>query len=411
MDGVNLNQTILIVGGGIESLTGIDVARELGLKVVVLDGNPSAPARYLADGFIHASVYDDEEAAQKSLKYACKSPIHGVIAIACDATVTVSRIASVLQIPGQSMETAGLATNKLLMKRRFQEHGVPIPWFSEVKDIDHLKEISKNAKYPLVIKPVDSRGARGVIRLGKSVELEWAYSHALSFSTSKQVIVEQWIEGPQISTESVIWDGCSVLCGTGDRNYSRLNELFPFVVEDGGGCPSFLSPKLDLQFDAVMAQAAEAIGLRRGTIKGDLVVTENGEVIVIEVATRLSGGYFCTHTIPLVYGINLIGAAMQMAIGRTPDLKSLSTANVKQYQANRFLFLRDGIVKSIRNVDRVSIYPWVKLLEIYVKEGDRVSQATDHTKRAGTVLTVGDNRDIAHCRAQQAIDEIEVVLE
>ena len=128
-----MDRTILIVGGGIESLAGIDVARALGLKVVVLDGNLNAPARYLADSFIHASVYDDEEAARESLKYARKLPIHGVVAIACDAAVTVARIASVLQIPGHSMETAVSATNKLLMKQRFQEHGVPIPWFFEIK--------------------------------------------------------------------------------------------------------------------------------------------------------------------------------------------------------------------------------------------------------------------------------------
>ena len=400
----------MIVGGGIEAVAGINVAREMGLRVVVLDKNPSAPGRAHADDFIQASVYDEDEAERETLKFAKKTPVDGVMAIAVDAAVTVARLASVLGLPGISEETALLATNKLLMKQCFLEKGVPIPWFSPVSDLDHLKGIIRNFLFPLVLKPVDSRGSRGVLRLGDAVDLKWAYEYSLSFSKCGQVMVEEWIDGAQVSTESIIYDNESVLCGTGDRNYDRLDELFPFVVEDGGGCPSYLSPQMDPEFDKVIFQAARSIGLRRGSIKGDLVVGTNG-VTIIEVAARLSGGYFCTHTIPLVYGVNLVGAVMQIALGERPDIESLREANVRQYQANRFLFLPEGIVSSVRNVEKVLAYPWVKQLELYIREGDPVAKATDHTRRAGTVLTVGDSGELAHRRAELAISEIEVVVE
>lgn len=405
-------KTILIIGGGIEAVAGIRAAREKGLRVVVLDKNTNAPGRAYADGFIEASVYDEDEAERETLRFIEKTSIDidGVVAIAVDATVTVVRLASVLGLPGISQEAALLATNKLLMKQRFHERGLPIPWFSQVSNLNHLKSLMRNSSFPLVLKPVDSRGARGVIRLGDSVDLKWAYEYSLSFSRCGMVMVEEWVKGSQVSTESIIYDGQSVLCGTGDRNYDRLDELFPFVIEDGGGCPSYLSPEMDTEFDQVMFKASKAIGLQRGSIKGDLVVTQDG-VTIIEMAARLSGGYFSTHTIPLVYGIDLVGSVIQIALGQRPDILDLQAVNVQQYQANRFLFLPEGVVKSIRNVEKVASYPWVKVLKLYIKEGQRVTKTVDHTQRAGMVLTVSDSRELAHRRAEQAIKEIEVVVE
>src|SRR5579862_9737492 len=243
-----MTRTILIVGGGIEAVEGVRVAKEMGLRVVVLDRNPGAPARAGADAFVKADVYNGVEAAEAVRQFAVDQPVDGVIALAVDAPLTVAHIAAALKIPGPSIETAELATDKLRMKECFQRTGIPIPWFSAVRDADHLREIFAASKRPLVMKPVDSRGSRGVLRIDKTVDLGWAYEHSHSFSPSGQVMVEEWLDGPQISTESVIYDGRSALCGTGDRNYDRLAETFPYVVEDGGGCPSHLSPDLDPEF-------------------------------------------------------------------------------------------------------------------------------------------------------------------
>jgi len=397
-------KSLLIIGGGVEALCGVDVAREMGLRVVVLDGNPEAPAKSPADDFILASVYDPEEALTQTLVYTQHHSLHGVIALACDATLTVSRIAGALGLSGPSLETATLATQKHLMKERFQACGVPTPWFAEIHSIEQLREIVESSNTPLVLKPVDSRGARGVVRISEGIDLAWALQYSQSYSTCQKVLLEEWLEGPQVSTESLMWQGRSYLCGAGDRNYSLLPKTFPFVIEDGGESPSQFSPERDTEFNAIMQQAADAIGLRNGTIKGDLVITTQG-IKLIEVAVRLSGGYYCTHTIPLVYGTNLLKLAIQVALCDEPDVHSISL-HANQYQSNRFLFLEEGVVQAIHHADEVSQYPWVKVLEVYVQKGERISTISDHTKRAGTVLTVGDTRDAAQSRAEQAIQEI-----
>ena len=405
-------KTLLIIGGGKEALSGIQETQNMGLRVLVSDRDINAPGVLLADDFIQASVYDPQETLLAVLAYPNYSEIDGVLAIACDATTTVSTVTNALHLPGHSLETAQLATDKLLMKQRFQQCGIPIPWFSEVRGAEHLKQIVQESLHPLVLKPVDSRGSRGVLRITpamQSSDLEWAFTYALSHSPKRRLLVERWIDGPQLSTESVIWDDESVLVAVADRNYDRLDEFAPFIIEDGGTTPSHLSPKINPQLNDLLARTAKAIGVTRGTIKGDIVIGNEGPV-VIEIAARLSGGYFCTHTIPRVYNVNIINAAVRIALGQKPDIRSL-LAFPTCYQGNRYLFLQEGTVKSIRHVEKAANHQNVGLFGLYVKEGDHIPKTTDHTKRCGIVMTFAESREQAVTSAEQAIKALEVLVE
>jgi len=402
-------KTILIVGGGVEAVKGIQRAKELGLRVVVADGNPEAPGRRVADDFIQADIYNPEEAVEKAVEYSLKQKIDGVLAMASDTPVTVSSIARELGLPSHSLETARLATDKLAMKKCFNEHGVPTPDFIEINSVYHLEETMRNIDFPAVIKPVDSRGARGVLRLNKEIDLNWVYNYALSYSKAKKLILERWIPGPQISTESVCWDDEHVLVATGDRNYDKLKEYFPFIIENGGGSPSYLSPEIDQELENLINKARQAIGLKRGTVKGDVVITDQGPVI-IEIAARLSGGYYSTVTIPLVYDVDIVGTAINISLGIKPNLSNLRR-KPRCYMANRFLFLREGIIKSISITNDIEQQDWLRELVLYVKPGDKIGPVTDHTKRSGMVLTVADSREEAHRLAEESIKCIVVAYE
>jgi biotin carboxylase len=230
----------------------------------------------------------------------------------------------------------------------------------------------------------------------------------MSHSPSKQLIIEEWIDGPQLSTESVIWDGDTALVAVADRNYDRLEQLDPFVVEDGGNTPSRFSPSIDFDIDRLLAQSCQALGLERGTVKGDIVLSRSGPVL-IELAARLSGGYFCTHTIPSVYGVNLVEVAAEIALGRKPDFSTF-TGTVRCHQGNRYLFARPGRVCRIRNLEKARSVPGVSLCELFVQEGSIVSEITDHTRRAGVVIAYGPSRAAAVKAAETAIDLIEVEI-
>ena len=283
-------KTILIISGGVEAVPIIERAKALGLKVAVSDGNADAPGFRMADFKIIASTYDEKKTAELAFELNEAERIDGVMAAAADVPLTVAFVAERLKLPGISVNSARIVADKLLMKETFAASGVPVPWFSQVRSAEHLEKLLREKK-TLVIKPVDSRGARGVVRLNEGVDIAWAFDEAMKNSPSCRVMAEEWINGRQISTESIITPDGVITPGLSDRNYEQLERFAPFVIEDGGDLPAILTADERAEIDRIIGKVARSNGMKSGTIKGDIVIGESGP-IVIEVAARLSGGYF-----------------------------------------------------------------------------------------------------------------------
>ncbi|MFQ5479855.1 MAG: ATP-grasp domain-containing protein [Thermodesulfobacteriota bacterium] len=402
-------KNILIISGGVEALPIIECAREMGLRVVVSDGDPAAPGLAIAHEAIVASTYDAEETLRLARASNKGTPIDGVISAAADVPMTVALVAEELGLPGPSVESARIASDKFLMKKAFKEMGVPVPWFALVKGAEELKVFMGERERPLVVKPVDSRGARGVVRLSEGVEPSWAYSEALKNSPSGRVMAEEWVEGEQVSTESLIADGVVATPGLSDRNYEHLARFAPYVIENGGDLPARHWPGELVAIDKVILKVARAFGMDNWTIKGDIVMTGSGPVL-IEAATRLSGGYFCTHTIPLSTGVNLVEAALLLALGvslKADDYR----ADFTRFVSQRFWFPESGVVKEIRRAADFENIPGIKIMRFYVHEGDTLSPVVSHPGRAGMVIATGDSREEAAARAARAISAVEIITE
>jgi biotin carboxylase len=403
-------RTLLIIGGGIEALPGIRLAKAMGLRVVVSDGNASAPGMALADFQLLASTYDVEStvAAARQFHQTVRK-IDGVMCIASDIPLTVATVAHALGLPGIPIAAAKLATDKLAMKIKFAADGVPVPWFSEVQSAKQLFELVARRDFPLVIKPVDSRGARGVLRLSPGVDLNWAFEFAKSESPTGRVILEQFLSGPQVSTESLVVGGVAHTPGFSDRNYEFMERYAPFIIENGGELPSFLSADIQKSIKELINAAAASMGIRNGIVKGDIVV-HDGQPYVIELAARLSGGYFCTHEIPLNTGVDLVGAAIKVAIGEPVDPAELQP-EFQRPVAQRYLFPEPGKVVSITGVDEVEKMPGMEMCEVRVKIGDVIGPVNCHPARAGVIIATGDTRREALARAVEAVETIKIRTE
>jgi biotin carboxylase len=292
------------------------------------------------------------------------------------------------------------------MKEHFVRSGIPVPWFSRVESAAQLRDLAGKADFPLVLKPVDSRGARGVLRLGNQVNLEWAYQHSLKYSPTQRLMVEQYLEGPQISTESVLVEGRAYTPGFSDRNYEYLDRFSPYMIENGGEMPTRLKDK-EKQLVVQMAEdAARALGIETGVAKGDMVLTNDGPK-VIEVAARLSGGWFSTDQIPLATGVDIVGAAIRLAVGEPVDEKKL----VPSYQkgvAIRYFFPKPGKVVEINRGEVFNKTPWVHRIGFFVRPGDIVERASDHTRRAGFVITIAPARKEAVILAEEVVKAIDI---
>jgi len=400
-------KTLLMVNGGLEAVPGIRLAREMGLHVVVSDQNPQAPGFAWAHDRLLASTYDVEATVAAARRYHRQvRPLDGVMCLAADVPLTVAHVAAGLGLPGISLESAFLASDKLAMKRKFAADGVPVPWFSEVASLTHLRDLVTQQGFPLVLKPVDSRGARGVLRLLPEVDLPWAYQESLRYSPTGRVMVERFLPGPQVSTESIMMDGVAYTPGFSDRNYEYLERFAPNIIENGGELPSFLPPSIQKAVHRVVQQAAISMSISEGVVKGDIVVSDSIPY-VIELAARLSGGYFCTHEIPLNTGVNFVKQAILLALGEKPNPADL-IPRIQRGVAQRYLFPPPGRVVNISGVEEVARRPEIALCEVRIRKNDLVPKTNSHPARAGVIIATGATGQEALTHAVAAVNDIHI---
>ncbi|HEY4265095.1 MAG TPA: ATP-grasp domain-containing protein [Micropepsaceae bacterium] len=402
-----MTRTLLIISGGIEAVDAIKRARDMGLHVVVSDIAADAPGFAHAHDRIIADVYGAEETLQAVERYVREQrPIDGVLCVAADAPVTAARIAGKLKLPGISVATAKLACDKLAMKRRFKECGVPVPWFAAVASAAELAAIVAERGADLVIKPVDSRGSRGVQRLSRSPDIAGAFALAQKHSPTGRVMVEAYLDGPQISTESIVTRGRCHTPGFADRNYELLEVHAPFFTENGGDLPSHLPQDIQQKVKDVIAGAATVLGVTDGTVKGDVVV-HRGQPYVIELAARLSGGFFCTLEIPLNTGVDFIGCAIRVALGETIAAAELEPSR-QQPVIQRYAFPKAGRVIAIRGADTAKNLPGIAGIIVTARPGDIIPPAGDKRPSAAMVLATGTTHAAALAAAHAGVAAIEI---
>ncbi|MDE2266554.1 MAG: ATP-grasp domain-containing protein [Alphaproteobacteria bacterium] len=402
-----MGKTLLIVSGGVEAADAALRAKEMGLHVVVSDRDPEAPGFAHADSCLIADVYGPQETAAAAERYSRKiRKIDGVICVAADAPLTTAAVVERLHLPGLTRASAELACDKLAMKKRFAETGVPIPWFSEVETPQALQRIAVERGRDLVIKPADSRGSRGVQRVSHVADLTKAFLFARSHSPSERVMVEQYLDGPQISTESIVSDGRCYTPGFSDRNYEYLERYAPYFIENGGDLPSHLPADIQAKVKDVVGRAAAALGVTNGTVKGDIVV-HNGEVYVIELAARLSGGFFCTREIPLNTGVDFVGNAIKVALGEPVDPAELEPKFFTPV-IQRYAFPAPGKVVAISGADDARKIAGIADVIVTAKLGDVIPPAGDKRPSAAMVLATGQTREAALVAANDALSCIRI---
>lgn len=402
-----MRKTLLIVSGGVQATHGIKRAKELGFHVVVSDKNPNAPGFAIADDHVIASTYDPEETLAAALEFHnTKRAIDGVITIGCDAPLTVATVADRLNLPGIPLDAARLAQDKLAMKRRFADAGVPVPWFAPLPDAAALTRAVKQRGHDLVVKPIDSRGSRGVQRLRPGMNLDTVWETAAAQSPTRRVMVEAYLPGPQISTESILIEGEGFTPGFSDRNYEYLDRYAPYFIENGGDLPSHLDENTQEAVKRTAEAAGRALGISTGNIKGDLVVVD-GKPYVIELAARASGGYFCTREIPLNTGVDFIGAIIKLAVGDHVAPEELRPKYLTPI-VQRYAFPEPGQVKAIAGLNDARSIPGIEEVVVTVAPGDVVPPPTHSGCTAAMVLATGKTVAAARASATAALAALKI---
>ncbi len=387
---------LLMLGGSLLQLPAIRIAREEGWRIILADGNPAVLARPWVDHFEPVDLKDKEAMLAMARRWHDQGRLHAVFTAGTDFSATVAYVAEALGLPGISHEAALNASSKLRMRRIFRDAGIPSPGFIELEagvqpapaDLDRLQ-------LPVVVKPIDNMGARGVRRLDDWQQLPEALAEARGFSRHGTVILEEFIEGPEYSIDSLVVAGRLVPCGLAVRHI----KFPPFFVEVGHTLPSDLDETSTDKLVAVFSRAVAALGITSGAAKGDVFMTAKGPVIG-EIAARLSGGYMSGWTFPLASGLELTRAALYLAMGL--PLPSLAPP-LDMVCAERAIISIPGRVAAMEGLKKALAPVAIKHCFTRVKVGDSVVFPRNNVEKAANIIAIGSNHHEASQAAESAI--------
>ncbi len=401
-----IQKTILILGAGYDQEIAIKLAKEMGLRVIAVDGNPNAPGLDVASLRINADIKNVKEMIEIGKKY----KIDGVMTHAVEIPQVVAQVAKALNLPGLEPSVAERATNKLKRIQCFKKNKVPCPKFEIIRTSEEAKEKIKKFGFPCVIKPVDSAGGKGVRLIRNEKEIKTAYKEAISFSKFGSVLIEEYLKGHELSTEAFVMGRKIYHTSFDDRNYKDKEKYFPYFIEDGGDLPTELSEQEIDKVKIVIEKAIKVLGINFGAAKGDIIIDKEGPRI-FEMAARTSGGFFCSVQTPIHNGIQILRPLIAMSVDNKIDKNDLKLKYNKP-SIERYILSKSGVIKSITGVEQAKRMPgilFLKLLGQY-KKNSLIPKIVGNITKIGVVIGTGKTKDIAIKNVAKAVAKVKIKL-
>jgi biotin carboxylase len=387
--GAATRKRLLVLGAGPAQLGLLAAARERGLFVIALDRDPAAPGFQYADRRAIIST-EDEHGIER---LAGAEGIEGIIAPGIDWPVGIAaRIAERLGLPHPIDGAIGsLAVSKQRQRERLAAAGVPQPDWQIVKSPDETLEQTGAKSW--VVKAPDRQGQKGLTLVGSQDDLPVAIERAIEESRSGAAIVEDLVDGPEVTVNA----------------FSVRGEFHPLTVTDrltpepgafGVALAHVWPSEAGGQPVDVARAAVDALGIKDGPTYSQLRIGPDGPQ-VIEVAARLGGG----HDAELVHaavGVDLNGLALQSALGESIWSAALHVVPHVGGAVVHFLVPPEGVLEEVEGVDEARGVEGVQEVRVYREPGHVFGPFLRAADRAGAVLAIGDSREEALQRADEA---------
>lgn len=383
-------------------LSAIKAVQDLGGYVITVDHNPNAACHKLADEGYAISATD----LDTILALAQEHGVTRAIATSETSVRVVAYVTEKMQLPQEiSFEDAYCATHKDAMRNRFAEHGVPIPQYTICRDFETFEKAVKSYDFYCVIKPSDNASSRGVKLLDSSydsIDLRALYEETRGFSTESVVLVEERVDGPEVSVESITLDGETTVITITDK----LTTPPPYCAEMGHTEPSRLPAQVQEEIIQATKLAVSALGLKNGPSHTEVKVGPRG-ARVIETGVRPGGDFITGKLVPLSTGFDFLGAAAAIGMGVKPAIEK----PIDKGAAIRFISAPSaGVIASINVDDRLNAIDGLKEFELYLNVGDAVKPSLSNNDHVGHVLCVCDTAEEAARQADEALGCIEVCV-
>lgn len=365
---------LFIIGASILQLPAIQKAKEMGLYVGVADFNPNAIGIPYADEYFNVSTIDEAGVYEAAKAFQAD----GIMTLATDMPMrSVAYSCAKLGLTGISYDTAVKATDKGEMIKAFEAAGVEHPWYYILESPEQAADILDKVSYPCITKPTDNAGSRGVMLVQSRQELEAAIAYSSENGRKGGVIVEEYMVGPEVSVEVIVWQGVPHILQVTDK----LTTGAPHFVEMGHSQPSRL-PAEDLEkIRDLASRAVRSVGIQNGPAHVEIMLTKEGPKMV-ELGARMGGDCITTHLVPLSTGVDMIKATIDICLGQTPDI----APKWEKGSAIRFFDAPCGVITAIEGVEEAKKIPGVQEISFTKQVGDTAGEIGSSTDRAGFVI-------------------------
>lgn len=310
-----MNNRLIILGTNEYQNPLIIRAKELGYETHVFGWKTGAIGETTADVYHNVNIMDYETLWNEVQKV---DPC-GVASIASELAMhPMNFLLRKMGIPCNSEETEKIATNKYLMRCAMRDSGVEGPKFLLI-DGKFDKEQIKDFTYPLIVKPIDLSSSRGVMKINNEEELQAAVSYALEWSKAKKVILEEFIEGPEYSGESIAYDGKYKLLVVTEKQTIGA----PHFVECGHKQPANLSSEMLKKVEDTLYKAFASMGIKYGAVHPEFKITKDGKVIFMEIGARMGGDCIGSDLVPISTGYDYMGMVISCGCGKAPSFEKI----------------------------------------------------------------------------------------
>jgi biotin carboxylase len=402
---VSTEDTVLFVGAGRHQRRALQRVKELDLRVVAVDRNPDAPGLEIADVGEVVDFADVAAVAEVGRRH----EVNGVMTFAADRAVpVVAGVAESLGLPGIGTETAHLMTNKIAMRRRLADVGVPQPRFAALRHVREVGAAAEAVGFPAVLKPADSAGQRGLFLVASADDVERHLHAALAMSTEEEAILESYHPGLEVNGLLVARGGEVAVVTLSDR---RRAAGAGFGVALAHVYPSTLFGDALAEIERVGRSTVHALGLRDGIAYPQVIWGDDGVARLIEVAARIPAGQM-DSVARYGVGVDLVEIALRQALGRpVPD--ELVEPEKQQPMAIAFLTAQPGPLPTgqlvrVGGLDKVLAFPGVVEADLYFQEGETIRPVQVDGDRRGYVIALGATNLEAVERAEAAARLLDV---
>ncbi len=358
---------LIIIGANNFQVPLIKKAKEMGIETHVFAWEEGAVGKQFADYFYPISIVEKE----KILEIAKTLHPAGVISIASDlASITVNFLTNALGLTGNSMQCTEVTTDKYQMRNELSKHELPCPHFC-LLDERNNNTLIDGLYFPLIVKPTDRSGSRGVTKVEEKRFMNQAIERAFSESFTKRVIVEEFIEGQEYSIEMLSWQGEHHFIQTTEKETSGA----PYFVEKAQHQPAILDGNMVSKIIDIIKRALTVLGIENGASHSEIIITPENDIFITEIGARMGGDYIGSDLVELSTGFDFVKAVIEVSLGAKPEI------SITKNNFSGVCYVLPSAGKLMKLVDNSTAYSEIVRSEVYYTLGEVIPEIRESNQR------------------------------